>query len=109
MASKLDELMVLADAYYHAPTPGTYPWDEIKRDGLRAALKSALKAVVEDATRWNLFTATASLGFDGAPHWNAVMRFPVFSHEDQTIAALVDRWASVYEETKRGLDAARKP
>lgn len=71
-----------------------------------ARLRAEVTALRKDAERWNLFTRTASLGFDGSPHWNAVMRFPVFSHDDQTITALVDRWASVYEETKRGQDAA---
>jgi hypothetical protein len=68
-------------------------------------LSDKAEALRKDAERWNLFTRTASLGFDGSPRWNAVMRFPVFSHDDQTITALVDRWASVYEETKRGQDA----
>lgn len=69
-------------------------------------LSDKADALRKDAERWNLFTRTASLGFDGSPHWNAVMRFPVFSHDDPTITALVDRCASVYEETKRGQDAA---
>lgn len=47
-------------------------------------------ALRKDAERWRLFVNTASLGFDGAPSWNAVIRLPVFDHTDQTITALVD-------------------
>ena len=68
-------------------------------------LSDKAEALRKDAERWRLFTKTASLGFDGAPHWNAVMRFPVFSHDDQTITALVDRWANVYAET--AIDATK--
>ena len=45
----------------------------------------------KDAERWRWMTRHASLGFDGAPSWNAVVRLPVFDSEDQTITALVDR------------------
>ena len=44
-----------------------------------------------DAERWRWLVKHASLGFDGAPSWNAVVRVPVFDADDQTITALVDR------------------
>lgn len=47
--------------------------------------------VRENSARWQWLTRHASLGFDGAPSWNAVVRLPVFDSEDQTITALVDR------------------
>lgn len=43
-----------------------------------------------DATRWRWLVRHASLGFDGAPSWNAVIRLPVFDRADQTITSLVD-------------------
>lgn len=86
MASKLDELMALADAYYHAPTPGTYPWDEIKRDGLRTALHDALKAVVEDAERYR---------------WMRRRQVECASH------IAIAEYAA--EKMDRAIDAARKP
>jgi hypothetical protein len=47
--------------------------------------------VAEDAERFRWIVRHASLGFDGAPSWNAVVRLPVFDSEDQTITAIVDR------------------
>lgn len=44
----------------------------------------------DDAMRWRCLVRHASLGFDGAPSWNAVVRLPVFDSDDQTITALVD-------------------
>jgi hypothetical protein len=41
--------------------------------------------------RWRWLVRHASLGFDSAPSWNAVLRLPVFDSDDQTITALVDR------------------
>jgi hypothetical protein len=108
MASKLDDLMAIAEDYARLYDDDRMSEAELSlRGAVREALRDALKASVEDAERWTLFTKTASLVFDCSPHWNAVMRFPLFNHDDQTITALVDRWAKVYEETKR--DAARKP
>lgn len=52
--------------------------------------KAALPALQKDAERWRWLTRHASLGFDGAPSWNAVVRLPVFDSADQTITALVD-------------------
>lgn len=49
----------------------------------------------EAAARWEWFVRHASLGFDGAPSWNAVVRLPVFDSDDQTITALVDRARNV--------------
>lgn len=54
-------------------------------------LRAERDALRKDAERWQCFIRTASLGFDGAPSWNAVIRLPVFDHEDQTITTLVDR------------------
>lgn len=48
-------------------------------------------SAVRDALRWRWLVQHASLGFDGAPSWNAVVRLPVFNSDDQTIQALVDR------------------
>jgi hypothetical protein len=61
---------------------------EIKRlAGKRWVEIESLRA---DAARWQWLVRHASLGFDAAPSWNAVVRLPVFSHDDQTITALVD-------------------
>ena len=53
------------------------------------------KAAEEDAARFRWVTRHASLGFDSAPSWNAVVRLPVFDSDDQTITALVDRAMAV--------------
>lgn len=55
------------------------------------ALENKLEAFENDAIRWRWFVRHASLGFDGPSGWSAVMRLPVFHHDDQTITALVDR------------------
>ena len=65
-------------------------------DALRGQAMSSIEreeyfALKEDAGRWQCLVRTASLGFDGAPSWNAVIRLPVFDSSDQTITALVDR------------------
>ena len=49
-----------------------------------------VERLAEDAARWQWLVTHASLGFDGAPSWNAVIRLPVFDSQDQTITALVD-------------------
>lgn len=95
MASKLDELMALADAYYHAPTPGTYPWDEIKRDGLRTALQSALKAVVEDAERYRWLRDGADDG-----EWECFESKWLIKH---------DVYGQGPADLDAAIDAARKP
>jgi hypothetical protein len=59
------------------------------------ALAHALEGFENDAMRWRWLVRHASLGFDSAPSWNAVVRLPVFDHEDQTITALVDRARAV--------------
>lgn len=58
------------------------------RDVLRLAAEVA--ALRKDAERWRFFVRTASLGFDGAASWNALIRFPVFDSTDGTITRLVD-------------------
>ena len=45
----------------------------------------------QDAARWQWLVRHASLGFDGPPSLNAVIRLPVFDADDHTITALVDR------------------
>ena len=66
-----------------------------------AALPAAPEgcADLEDALRWRFLVQHASLGFDGAPSWNAVIRLPVFDHDDQTITALVDRFKDKEQTT----------
>ena len=44
-----------------------------------------------DASRWRWLVKNAALGFEGAPSYDAVIRLPVFSHDDQFITELVDR------------------
>jgi hypothetical protein len=56
-----------------------------------AELEDKLEGWETDAMRWRWLVRHASLGFDAAPSWNAVVRLPVFDSEDQTITALVDR------------------
>lgn len=64
MASKLDELMALADDYM------------LNKPAARAALQSALKAVVEDAERLQFFEDEANKGmtpnlvFDDDGNWS---------------------------------------
>ena len=71
----------------------------------RCLLSNSLKAApegcadLEDALRWRFLVQHASLGFDGAPSWNAVIRLPVFDHDDQTITALVDRFKDKEQTT----------
>ena len=57
------------------------------------ALRARVAELEKDAARWKLLTRVASLGFDDAPLWKAVIRLPVFDNGDQTITALVDRIA----------------
>lgn len=54
-------------------------------------LENKLEGWENDAMRWRWLVQHASLGFDAAPSWNAVVWLPVFDSDDQTIAALVDR------------------
>jgi hypothetical protein len=54
-------------------------------------LENKLEGWETDAMRWRWLVRHASLGFDAAPSWNAVVRLPVFDSDDQTITALVDR------------------
>ena len=54
-------------------------------------LENKLEGRETDAMRWRWLVRHASLGFDAAPSWNAVVRLPVFDSDDQTITALVDR------------------
>jgi hypothetical protein len=44
----------------------------------------------DDAMRWRWLVRHASLGFEGAPSWHAVIHLPVFDSADQTITAIVD-------------------
>jgi hypothetical protein len=44
-----------------------------------------------DAERFRALVRHANCGFAGAPSWAAVIRLPVLSHADQSIAAVVDR------------------
>ena len=53
--------------------------------------KTELEELRAENERWRWLVRYASLGFDGAPSWNAVIRLPVFDSEDQTVRALVDR------------------
>lgn len=53
-------------------------------------LENKLEGWKTDAMRWRWLVRHASLGFDGAPSWNAVIRLPVFDSADQTITSLVD-------------------
>ena len=63
--------------------------------------QAALAAVEErdslrkDAERWDWVVRHASLGFNAATSWDAVIRLPLLDGEDQTITALVDRARSV--------------
>jgi hypothetical protein len=56
-----------------------------------AGLEMEFLELREAAARWEWLIRHASLGFDGAPSWNAVVRLPVFDSDDQTITAIVDR------------------
>ena len=53
-------------------------------------LRQENESLRADAERWRWLVRHASLCFDGAPSWNAVIRLPVFDSADQTITALVD-------------------
>jgi hypothetical protein len=59
--------------------------------GVIDTVTEVLRELGRDSDRWRWLTRHASLGFDGAPSWNAVVRLPVFDSGDQTITALVDR------------------
>lgn len=56
-----------------------------------AGLEMEFLELREAAMRWEWLVRHASLGFDAAPSWSAVVRLPVFDSDDQTITALVDR------------------
>lgn len=77
---KLEDELRIADVRGVAPPQN---WTTRAADEL-----AALRA---DAENWRWLVRYASLGFDGAPSWNAVIRLPAFDAEDQTITALVDR------------------
>jgi len=73
-------------------------WDEPEQDHVDlcrdiAVAQSVVDAHLanEDAKRWRWLVRHASLGFDGAPSWGAVVRIPMFDSSDTTITALVDR------------------
>ena len=59
--------------------------------GVIDTVTEVLRELGRDADRWRWLVRHASLGFDAAPSWNAVVRLPVFDSDDQTITALVDR------------------
>jgi hypothetical protein len=61
-------------------------------------LRAEVEAYKADAERWRCLIRHASLGFDGAPSWNAVIRLPVFDVCDQTITSLVDRVRAALKE-----------
>ena len=54
------------------------------------AVRTRLVEEVQNLKRYRWLVRHASLGFDGAPSWNAVIRLPVFDHNAQTITALID-------------------
>ena len=60
-----------------------------------AGLEMEFLELREAAARWEWLVRHASIGFDGAPSWNAVVRLPTFDANDQTITALVDRARAV--------------
>lgn len=68
---------------------------ELQTAANMAGLEMEFLELREAAARWEWFVRHASLGFDGAPSWNAVVRLPVFDSDDQTITALVDRARNV--------------
>lgn len=80
------------------------------RSLLQALQQCAIEAAIEerntnqDVSRWNWLVRHASLGFDSAPRWSAIIRLQVFDAEDQTITALVD---TARKETKQA-DAPKK-
>ena len=63
---------------------------ELQTSADMAGLEMEFLELREAAMRWEWMVRHASLGFDGAPSWNAVIRLPVFDSADQTITALVD-------------------
>jgi len=65
--------------------------DALRGQALSSIEREEYFALKEDAKRWQWLVRIASLGFDGAPSWNAVIGLPVFDSADQTITALVDR------------------
>ena len=67
--------------------PGCWSWGPRHYE----CATTEMHALRADAVRWRWLVRHASLGFDSAPSWNAVVRLPVFDIEDQTITALVDR------------------
>lgn len=63
---------------------------ELQTDADMAGLKAELHELRVSAMRWEWLVRNASLGFEGAPSWNAVVRLPVFDSADSTITELVD-------------------
>ncbi len=63
----------------------------VRNKWMAEVMQEEVKQLRADAERWNWFVRHASLGFDASPSWNAVIRLPVFSSDDDTITKLVDR------------------
>jgi hypothetical protein len=68
----------------------------ITPEALAAANRAALldeAAIAEkrDALRWRWVVRHASLGFNGAPAWDAVVSLPMYDADDNTLTAIVDR------------------
>jgi hypothetical protein len=59
--------------------------DEVDR------LREEASALHKDAQRWRYLERNASVGFTGPPSYDAVVRLKVFSTDDGTISAVVDR------------------
>jgi hypothetical protein len=59
--------------------------DEVDR------LREEASALSKDAQRWRYLERNASVGFTGPPSYDAVVRLKVFSTDDGTISAVVDR------------------
>ena len=90
------------DALRAALTETNQDWSllEATQESLRehmAEIQTLRATLKQDADRWRWLVRHASLGFDAAPSWNAVVRLPVFDSDDQTITALVDR-ARAFED-----------
>lgn len=66
MASKLDELMALADRYVDSAADWEWgnPETEVAAASARSSLQSALKAVVEDAERYRWLRDDPSQNLD---------------------------------------------
>lgn len=85
-----DDIKAIRDALA-AGDPNYFDWLGVATPERIARLLDALEAAQNDAERWRWLVRHASLGFDAAPSWNAVVRLPVLDADDQHIAAIVDR------------------